>query len=243
VERPQPSNRGRTGTSPDPALVPLHERTGRLQDDDCHPFGDLMCRRLGESSRGYLTPSANTKRISMADRIQLYRQGLLHRDQVRGLRPPDALTKQWEPPEMLDAAGVIVDATFLAMPASVTTFLREHPNPRTSDGKYKPMKRYHQDTFRKHFLANICRTYWRRKGNRKWTNRSPGEPFHEYLPMELITQLVQWLLDEFQYRQNAFVDPFPRFIIPPGDYVTWKEQAVAGVQEMLLREQELRCGS
>jgi len=176
----------------------------------------------------------------MEDRILLHRQGQLHREQVWGLRPENALSKQWEPPEMLDAAGVVVDATFVTIPASVWTYLQAHPNPRACDGKYKPMKRYHQDHFRKHILANICRTYWRGKRAGKETNRRPGEPFHEYLPMELVEQLVQWLVDEFQYRQNAFIKPFPKFDIPPADYIRWKEEAQAGVREMLREEQELR---
>ena len=140
---------------------------------------------------------------------------------------------------MLDTAGLIVDAVFVTIPASAWSHLEHRPNPNTRDGKYRPIRRYHQNHFRKHCLANICRRYWSWYRAPRYRNRFPREPFYEYLPDELVRQLVSWLLDEFKNRENAFVWPFPEFEIPESDYLNWKEQAIRGVQEMLQMGREL----
>jgi hypothetical protein len=138
---------------------------------------------------------------------------------------------------MLDVAGLIVDAVFLTIPASVWTYLERHRNPRTSNGKYRPLQRYHQDFIRKHVLCKICRQYWRQRPSPAMqANRFPGQPYSAYLPMDLVEQLVQCLLNEFRYRKGSFIHPFPRFETPETDYYTWELEAIGRVQEQLLVE-------
>lgn len=139
---------------------------------------------------------------------------------------------------MLDTAGLIVEAVYVTFPESVHQYLREHPNRKTCDGGYRPMKRYCEDFYRKHMVAVVCRRYWypyRWAGD---TNRRPNEPFFKYLPMDLVAECVRRLHQEFRDRANSFVPPFPRFTTPQTDYEIWEMQAVRGVQEMLEMEVE-----
>ena len=153
-------------------LTPLHRTDATQQGDDCLPFREILRRRLQQPMRGYFERrETQTRRLTMHDRIILFAQGHLERHQVWGLWPEgEVLSKQWGPPEMLDTVGLIVDAVFITIPASVWTWLERRPNPRTADGKYRPTQRYHQDHFRKHFLSNICRYYW--QGYRKPMERN-----------------------------------------------------------------------
>ena len=146
------------------------------------------------------------------------------------------LSSHWEPPETLDTAGVIVNAVYVTIPASAWTYLEDHPNPRAHNGKYRPMQRYGQDFERKHVLASICRQYWRLRVPKRWVNRVPGQPCFRYLPMDLVAQLVRCLLDEFRFREGAFVSPFPRFETSETDYWTWEFEAIQRVQETLQME-------
>jgi len=175
----------------------------------------------------------------MQQRIQLYYQGLGPRP--RGLPPEEPRhNSTWECPEMLDTTGLIVDAVYMTIPASVWTYLSLHPNPRTHHGKYKPIRRYTGEHSRKHRLAEICRQYWLPYQGYWNTNRCPGEPYHRYLTMALVGQLVRYLLYEFRCRlRPLFGPPFPRFRTPEEDYKVWEMQAVRGVQEMLHMEAEM----
>lgn len=139
----------------------------------------------------------------------------------------------WEPPEMMDTAGLIVDAVYLTIPASVWTYLEAHPNPRTNNGKYRPIQRYRQDGIRKHVLCNICRQYWKSRVPLVQANRLPGQPCYAHLPMDLVEELVRCLLSEFRYRKGCFVPPFPHFEIPETEYWTWEMEATQRVQETL----------
>ena len=137
---------------------------------------------------------------------------------------------------MLDTAGVIVDAVCVTIPASVWRYLENHPKPRAPNGKYRPMQRYGQDFQRKHKLASICRQYWRLRAPTGWDDRFSGQPCFTYLPMDLVAQLARCLLDEFRFRQGAFISPFPRFETSETDYWTWEIEAVQCVQETLQME-------
>ena len=140
---------------------------------------------------------------------------------------------------MLDTAGLIVEAVWVTFPESVRRCLKEHPNPKTRDGGYRPMKRYVEGFNRKHLVAVVCRRCWygyRKAGD---TNRRANEPFHEYLPMDLVARCVRRLRQEFRARTDAFVPPFPSFATPQMDYEIWEMRAVRGVQEMLEMEVEL----
>jgi len=129
-----------------------------------------------------------------------------------------------------------VNAVYVTIPASVWTYLEDRPNPRTHNGKYRPMQRYGQDFERKHGLASICRRYWRLRVPKRWVNRDPGQPCFTYLPMDLVAQLVRCLLDEFRFHEGAFISPFPRFETSETDYWTWEFEAIQRVQETLQME-------
>ena len=137
----------------------------------------------------------------MQERIDRYNQGVGPRP--RGLPPPQRfLSSQFEFPHMLDTTGLIVDAAYVTVPASVWRYLQEHRNPRTVDGEYKTIRRYTQEKDRKRALANICRQYWFRARGKGRTNRFTWEPYHQYLTMPLVGQLVQFLVNEFGCRSS-----------------------------------------
>lgn len=187
--------------------------------------------------RGPLERSKKRCRLTMQQRLALYSQGELLAEQVWGLRPQEVRNSRYEPPEMLDAAGLIVSAVFLAMPTSVTDYLKAHPNRRTQHGGYRPIDRYETDHDRKHWLCITFRNYHRRKRPRD-SNRREHEPLHEYLDMTLVAMAVRQLLGEFRDRSGRFVDPFPVFVTSEADYVGWEIAAIRGVQEMLEVEKE-----
>jgi len=141
---------------------------------------------------------------------------------------------------MLDTTGLIVDAVYMTVPASVWRYLQEHRNPRTVDGEYKTIRRYTQEKDRKRALANICRQYWFRARGKGRTNRFTWEPYHQYLTMPLVGQLVQCLVNKFRYRSSKqFALPFPQFEILDEDYGVWEMQALRGAAEMLQMEKEM----
>ena len=105
-------------------------------------FRDCLRRRLEEPMRGAMRHAGL---YSMAQRITLHNQGKLPRQQVWGVRPPNAVQVGWESREMLDAAGLIVDAVYMTCPESVKQHLGKHPNPRTADRQYRPWRRYRED--------------------------------------------------------------------------------------------------
>ena len=182
---------------------------------------------------------AHRVRLSMSQRLRLYELGELPREAVWGVRPPDAVIQFWEPPEMLDVASLVVDAVYMSFPTSVTEHLRQHPNPRTCDGGYRPMKRYQQNFYRKHMIAVTCRRYWLPYRGRGRTNRPSWEPCRMYLTSELIGLCVRRLLHEFRHRENAFLPPFPDFITPDEEYRTWEREAIQAVKEILELEGQL----
>ena len=144
---------------------------------------------------------------------------------------------------MLDAAGLILEAVFITFPASVKQHLLRNPNPKTADGGYRPMKRYHEHRWRKTIVANVCRRCWRPYRPPRQSNRKVGEPCHEHLPMDLVVLCARVLIQEFAWRQNAFVDPFLVFDTPPEDYERWELQAMSGAQEMLEMERDEIAGA
>ena len=198
-------------------------------------FRDCMRKRLVEPMRGSMR---RVGPYSMPERMNLYNQGALPRQQVWGVRPPNAVQVGWESREMLDAAGLIVDAVYITCPESVQRYLEKHPNPKTTDGQYRPWRRYQECQQRKHLVADVCRQYWRPWRHRGRSNREPGEPFRRYLQPKLVEQCVQRLLREFRNREYPFKPPFPQFEIPEADYTTWQLQAIQGVQKMLEIETE-----
>lgn len=196
-------------------------------------------------------------RLTMPERRALVQQGRLPAEQCWGIHPTQRRQAgearrqkdaHWEPPEMLDAASLIVRAVHAAIPTSVHEWLKSHPNSKTSDGQYRPMKRYLVLFERKHYVCIRFRDYHNHESHRQSPNRFADEPLHEYLPLTLAVKAVGDLLDEFRHRRRDFGPPFPWFETPEDDYLSWGHYAVRGVQEMLdlergiLTERQMRTG-
>jgi hypothetical protein len=138
---------------------------------------------------------------------------------------------------MLDAASVVVQAVHGTMPAEMALWLRRNPNPRTSDGQYRCFKRFVTDHGRKGRLCHLFRQFHgsQRPGR---TNRQPGEPLHEYMPMELVVLAVRQLLWEIRERRHDFKDPSPKITLRPDQYITWLQNACLHTQQGLGRERD-----
>lgn len=145
--------------------------------------------------------------------------------------------RNWEPPEMLDAANLVIGAVYAAMPSALTEWLQTHPNRSSMDGGYTAIRTYRARHARRQLVCVAFRQF-HGQGRREQVNRKPGEPLYEYLSMVLVVHAVRLLLWEFRGRLRDFRPPFPAIALSDADYSGWEHYAVRGVQEMLAIEQE-----
>jgi hypothetical protein len=139
----------------------------------------------------------------------------------------------------MDTAGLIVNAVYITLPASVKAYLLEHRNPRTRNGEYAVMSEYTLDFYRRYFIVVNCRRYWRPFSAPGYTTSAADEPCRRYLTVELIRNCVRSLLHEFRRRENGFAPPFPAFHTPEEEYQVWERKAIQFIQHLLRIEAEL----
>jgi hypothetical protein len=157
----------------------------------------------------------------------------------RMLRPvlPHRRLDTFETPPMLDAAAVVVRAVHDTMPASLSTWLDAHPNMRTRDHRYRPIKRFLEDHGKKQRLCDLFRRF-HSNGGLERTNREAWEPLHQYLPAELVTLAVRQVLWEIRERQYEFRFPFPVLPLTTDEYIVWCQDAIQSVHVVLGDERE-----
>ncbi len=176
-------------------------------------------------------------RMSIEERLRLYREGKLDRHEVwtRLPRTPGAEeegneegNKKYESRPMLDAAGILVRAVHDEMPEGLMRLKQT----------WRPVKRYLTEHSRKVDLCELFRAHYH---SRPIPDRGEDEPMHGYLTRDLIVRGVRLLLDEIRTETKHFKPPvkgqhggFRSSSTVEGDgWRTWEDGAVKSASVMV----------